>query len=193
MKKIVTDCDGVLLDWVFAFDVWMAEQGYLKLPDVDHAFIQRIRYGIPEEESIDCVKRFNESGAVGFLPPFRDAQQWVRKLAEEGWVFDVVSSLHIDKYAQKLRYRNLVHLFGDCFDHVYCGLDFTQTKLDYLEQEYKGTNYYWIEDSASHAESGATVGMQSIVMNHPYNQRWTGLRVNDWQELYEVVNGNTTH
>ena len=23
MKKIITDCDGVLLDWAFAFDVWM--------------------------------------------------------------------------------------------------------------------------------------------------------------------------
>jgi FMN phosphatase YigB (HAD superfamily) len=193
MKKIVTDCDGVLLDWVFAFDVWMAEQGYLKLPDVDHSYIQRVRYGIPEEEAIDCVGRFNESGAVGFLPPFRDAQYWVRKLGEEGWRFDVASSLHIDKYAQKLRYRNLVHIFGDVFDKVYCGLDFTEGKLDYLSSTYKDTNYYWIEDSVSHAESGEQAGMRSIVMDHPYNKRWQGLRVSNWQELYEVVNGNSTH
>ena len=27
-KKIVTDCDGVLLDWCYAYDIWMSEQGY---------------------------------------------------------------------------------------------------------------------------------------------------------------------
>ena len=40
MKKIVTDCDGVLLDWAFAFDVWMREQGYFRLPNTDHHFSQ---------------------------------------------------------------------------------------------------------------------------------------------------------
>ena len=40
MKKIITDCDGVLLDWAFAFDVWMREQGYFRLPNTDHHFSQ---------------------------------------------------------------------------------------------------------------------------------------------------------
>jgi len=40
MKKIITDCDGVLLDWAFAFDVWMREQGYFRLPNTDHHFQQ---------------------------------------------------------------------------------------------------------------------------------------------------------
>ena len=38
MKKIIADCDGVLLDWGYAFEVWMADQGYIKLPDTDHYF-----------------------------------------------------------------------------------------------------------------------------------------------------------
>ena len=29
MKKIIADCDGVLLDWGYAFEVWMADQGYI--------------------------------------------------------------------------------------------------------------------------------------------------------------------
>ena len=52
MKKIVTDCDGVLLDWAFAFDVWMREQGYFRLPNTDHYFEQSKRYGIPEKEAL---------------------------------------------------------------------------------------------------------------------------------------------
>lgn len=187
-KKIITDCDGVLLDWSFAFDVWMSEQGYLRLPDTDHVFYQNVRYGLPEEEALDCVSKFNESGSVGFLPPFRDAQEHVKKLAEEGWRFEVISCLHADKYAQKLRARNLRHLFGDVFDYINCGLNFKNSKLDYLEERYKDKNYFWVEDSVSHAISGKQVGLQSIIMDHPYNKDWQGDRVNNWKELCTLVN-----
>ena len=30
-KKIIVDCDGVLLDWAYAFDVWMGEHGYERI------------------------------------------------------------------------------------------------------------------------------------------------------------------
>lgn len=192
IKKIITDCDGVLLDWAFAFDVWMSEQGYEKTPNSFNEYQQTLRYGISEEEALNCVKRFNESGAVGFLPPFRDSQEYVKKLALQGWKFDVVSSLHIDKYAQKLRAENLKHLFGDVFDHIDCSLDFTKSKLSYLKNRYENTNFYWIEDSISHATSGQQIGLKSIIMDHSYNKNWNGMRVKNWKEIYEVVNDNST-
>ena len=34
-RKIILDCDGVLLDWAYAFDVWMCEQGYQRLKNTD--------------------------------------------------------------------------------------------------------------------------------------------------------------
>jgi FMN phosphatase YigB (HAD superfamily) len=189
-KKLITDCDGVLLDWSFAFDVWMREQGYIKLQDTDHIFYQNKRYGIPEEEALSCITRFNESGAVGFLPPFRDAQEYIKKLAEDGWRFEVISSLHIDKYAQKLRAENLIHLFGDVFDHINCSLDFTKSKLDSLKERYKGKNYFWVEDSVSHAVSGKQVGLRSVIMDHAYNKNWTGDRVYNWKEMYKLITEN---
>jgi FMN phosphatase YigB (HAD superfamily) len=186
-KKLITDCDGVLLDWSFAFDVWMSERGYERLPNTDHIFYQGARYGLPEEVALDCISRFNESGAVGFLPPFRDAQEFVKKLAEDGWRFEVISCLHIDKYAQRLRVNNLKHLFGDVFDYINCSLDFKKSKLDFLKVQYKDKNYFWLEDSVSHAESGKQVGLRSIIMDHPYNKNWTGDRVYNWESLYTFL------
>ena len=46
MKKIISDCDGVLLDWSFAYNVWMYEQGYERVPDTDRYFDNYKRYGI---------------------------------------------------------------------------------------------------------------------------------------------------
>lgn len=187
-KKIITDCDGVLLDWAFAFDTWMSEHGFKRIPNTAYSFHQTVRYGITEEDSINAIKAFNESGAVGFLPAYKDSVYYVQKLAEEGWRFEVVSSLHIDKYAQSLRQKNLVHLFGDVFDKIDASLDFTGGKGDYLIEHYNDTGYWWIEDSVSHAESGLLAGLNSVVIDHPYNQKWQGLRVKNWKELYGLIN-----
>jgi len=187
MKKIVSDCDGVLLDWSFAFDVWMAEQGYQKLPGADNHFKQTLRYAIDEEEAQNQVSKFNESGSVGYLPAYKDSVEYVTKFAEDGYRFEVISSLHMDKYAQKLRTQNLKHVFGDVFDYVDCSLDFRKGKKDVLEKRYAGTGYLWLEDSVAHAEAGDEIGMDTYIFDHPYNRHYTGKRVNNWKELYDAT------
>ena len=192
-RKIIVDCDGVLLDWAYAFDVWMFEQGYERLYDTDEYYDQSLRYGIDRRTANNQVKKFNESGCVGFIPAYRDAVEYVNKLYHRGWRFEVISCLDKDKYAQKLRAKNLRHLFGDVFDFIDCSLDFTVGKEQYLFDKYDGTGYYWIEDSVNHAISGAKVGLNSIIMDHPYNQEWEGLRVKSWKEVYQIITHDPTY
>jgi FMN phosphatase YigB (HAD superfamily) len=190
-RRIILDCDGVLLDWAYAFDVWMREQGYERLPDTSKYYDQSLRYGIDNKTAIKLIKSFNESGCVGFLPAYKDSVEYVTKLYELGWRFEVISCLDRDKYAQTLRIKNLIHLFGDVFDFIDCGLDFAVGKEKYLLDRYSDKNYYWIEDSVNHAESGRRIGLKSIVMDHPYNQEWKGLRVKNWKEVYKIINDST--
>ena len=192
-KRIILDCDGVLLDWAYAFDVWMVEHGYSKISNTNQYYDQTRRYGISQVEAVSQIKRFNESGCVGFIPAFRDSVEYVTKLSELGWKFEVISCLDKDKYAQKLRQKNLLHLFGDVFDFIDCALDFTVGKEQYLLDRYKGKNYYWIEDSVDHAESGKRVGLNSIVMDHPYNKEWDGPRVKNWKEIYQIITHDSRH
>ena len=51
-KKIIVDCDGVLLDWDYAFDVWMAEQGFHRIVNTDQYYDQSIRYSITSDEDL---------------------------------------------------------------------------------------------------------------------------------------------
>ena len=192
-KRIILDCDGVLLDWAYAFDVWMVEHGYSKISNTNQYYEQTRRYGISQVEAVSQIKRFNESGCVGFIPAFRDSVEYVTKLSELGWKFEVISCLDKDKYAQKLRQKNLLHLFGDVFDFIDCALDFTVGKEQYLLDRYKGKNYYWIEDSVDHAESGKRVGLNSIVMDHPYNKEWDGPRVKNWKDIYQIITHDSTY
>ena len=92
-KRIILDCDGVLLDWAYAFDVWMVEHGYSKISNTNQYYEQTRRYGISQVEAVSQIKKFNESGCVGFIPAFRDSVEYVTKLSELGWKFEVISCL----------------------------------------------------------------------------------------------------
>ena len=188
MKKIITDCDGVLLDWAFAFDVWMREQGYFRLPNTDHFFNQSQRYGIDEQEALTKVHEFNQTGALGYIPAFKDSVEYVTRLAREGWRFDVVTMIGKDKYAHRLRKINLQHLFGDVFDEIYCAGDFRKPKKEILQSKYSGTNYMWIEDRIDYAKDGQEVGLKTYLMDWPYNREgWVGPRVKNWKDIYDAT------
>ena len=123
MNKIIVDCDGVLLDWAYAFDIWILEQGYKRIHNTNNSYSLSLRYGISDDEATRQIKKFNESGCVGFIPAFKDSVEYVRKLYNFGYKFDVISCLDRDKYAQELREKNLLHLFGNVFDFINCGID----------------------------------------------------------------------
>ncbi len=192
-KKIIVDCDGVLLDWAYAFDIWMGEHGHQRIPNTNHHYGQSLRYGITEDVAYIQIKKFNESGCVGFIPAYKDSIEYVTKLYNNGWKFEVVSCLDKDKYAQKLRKKNLLHLFGNVFDFIDCGLDYTVGKESYLVERYSGSGYYWIEDSVKNAESGLKSGLNSVIMNHDYNKEWKGPRVKNWKEIYLLTSNDSSY
>ena len=48
-KVILTDCDGVLLDWLFGFKEFMADRGYTEQDDTGYAIWKR--YGFINKEA----------------------------------------------------------------------------------------------------------------------------------------------
>ena len=194
-KLILTDCDGVLLDWEYAFNVWMNDRGYeLVSPNL---YLISNRYGISSNVAKDCVKLFNESAAIGFLPPLRDAMHYVKKIHEEyGYIFKVITSLSTNSYAGALRRRNLKKLFSTAIDNVVC-LD-TGASKDKALSPYKDSGVLWIEDNCQNAEAGAELGLNSVIVEHGHNMTY-GTKtqthtkdiplVKNWREIYEMVRG----
>ena len=46
-KTILTDCDGVLLDWEWAFNCWMIQHGFETTEGYQFKYDMAERYGIP--------------------------------------------------------------------------------------------------------------------------------------------------
>lgn len=188
-KVILTDCDGVLLNWEYAFSVWMEQHGYKTVIDARFMYDIGKRYDLDEKKKHSLIKRFNESAAIGFLPPLRDAIHYVRRLHEEhGYVFNVITSLSKDKNAQKLREMNLKKMFGESvFTDIVC-LETGADKHEALEP-YRDSNLWFIEDKVENAEVGHDMGIKSVIMEHAFNMRYKGLlpKVKNWAELYEMI------
>ena len=148
------------------------------------------RYGVTKEQGSQMVKVFNESAAIGFLPPLRDAQYFVKKLHEQHqYKFIAITSLSLDPYAKELRTRNLNKLFGDAFIDVVC-LD-TGADKDEILAEYgpKYAGNYWIEDKPENLQAGINVGLTGILVEHGHNMDYQGdaTVVKNWKEIYNLI------
>jgi len=167
LTHILTDCDGVLLDWSTAFDKYMLLQHGL---DVIHDSTYCIgkRYGISPDAGRDAVLIFNTTDAVHDLKPVPGAVEAMRILNEVYECrFTVVSSLSDDPKKRDAREKNLVDTFGDIFDDVIC-LKLTRSKADVLKNYPTGT--IWLEDHATNAALGHSLGLRSHLLAHSYNR-----------------------
>jgi len=188
-KVILVDCDGVLCDWLYAFDQWMERHGYAVVKP--NLYKVHDRFDLVRNEGKKLARMFNESAWIRKLPPYKDAIKYVRKLHEEhGYVFRVISSLSDDEYSQHLRTKNLRELFGNTVFESYTYLDTGADKDEALE-EYSDTGCWWIEDKPENAELGTSLGLSSVLITHDHNAnhegRWN--RVNNWKEIYELIVG----
>ena len=196
MKKkiILVDCDGVLCDWEYAFDVYLQTHGFNKVPGGNLKYDIGKRYGIDREQGKKLIKIFNESAAIGFLPPLRDAMFYVKRLHEEhGYVFHCITSLSRDPNACELRRMNLKKLFGETAFEEFVFLD-TGADKDAALEPYRDTGYYWIEDKIVNCQVGTSLGLNSLLIEHGHNMDYNDVeipRVKNWKEVYEIITGQS--
>ena len=191
-KVILTDVDGVLLDWLFAYTQWMDKHGYTVVKGGENEYDVTKRYGLDKVEKERLVRMFNESAWIRKLPPLRDAIKYVKKLHEDhGYVFRVISSLSNDYYAQHLRTKNLIEMFGPSVFESFVYLDTGADKDEALEQ-YRDSGCFWIEDKPENAILGQKLGLKSILVAHDFNNtkesQWLP-RVATWKEIHEIIVG----
>lgn len=189
-RIILTDADGVLLDWEYAFDVWMRQHGFRKTEDGHLKYNIGRRYGIDEAQGKKLIKIFNESAAIGFLPALRDSMFYVKRLHEEhGYVFHCITSLSEDENAQELRRMNIRKLFGKTAFDRFIFLD-TGADKDRVLSNYQDSGCYWIEDKIDNALVGHELGLRSLLMEHGHNMDFENPnipRVKNWAEIYQII------
>lgn len=195
MKRLIlTDVDGVLLDWLAGFDRFMSSVGYPAIVD-EHMYALARRHNIDQLEVYRLAKEFNTSEAIGNLQPLNGAVEYVRKLREHGFDFIAITSLsdHSDSY--NYRMRNLKELFGDAIQELVC-LDTGASKLEILKR-WEGSGLFWLEDHVKNALDGAELGLKSVLVSATHNgnlgptiEEMLYARVSKeepWKDIYNLV------
>ena len=201
-RIILTDVDGVLLEWEHHFTKWMLqrtlfdERGaryhpYKLLPDKENTYEMAERFGLTKTEVRKEIRKFNRSAWMGTQRPMLESQTWVKLIAAEGWTFIPITSQTSDKPAQELRKRRLGELFGE---HIFTNYHIlgTGADKDSALAEFHGTGLYWVEDKPHNALAGLNYGLKPILIDHPYNRDFNHpeiIRVSNWKEIHSLLHG----
>jgi len=190
-RLIITDCDGVLCRWNEAFNIFMVEKGFRQLPDTDDQYSLELRFGLPSALAYDFIKEFSEGPRIEHLLAFADSVEYVKKLADKGFRFIVVTSISDAPQAHYYRTKNLRSLFGNVFNEIHC-IETGANKADILTN-WLDSGYFWIEDHMRQAEAGHEAGLKTVLINHPYNSHYktdlfpTVSHTSPWAEIYDMV------
>ena len=207
-RIILTDVDGVLLEWEHHFTEWMLQRSYFDnevgegyvgkkvypyklLDDKQDTYEMAERFGLTKTEVRKEIREFNKSAWMGNQPPILEAQTWVKLLAAEGWTFIPITSQTSDIPAQLLRKKRLGELFGDHIFTNYHILD-TGADKDSALAEFHNTGLYWIEDKPKNAVAGLKYGLKPILIDHPYNRDFNHpevIRVSNWKQIHSLLHG----
>ena len=191
-KLIISDVDGVLLDWLPSFCHWMQLQGYVKRPGFEHDYLLHHMYGIDKEILKGLKRQFNRSDEIRSLSPHKDAVFGVAKLFQLGYQLIVVSCLDYEEKSIKNRVENLNALFGaDVFYDVIClgAFDDKKPTLSRLLKQHPCVTYY-LEDNIKNVKIGQDLGLRPIVLRHPYNQYYDAGVVDfaeDWRAVLAII------
>ena len=201
-RIILTDVDGVLLEWEHHFTKWMLQKTLFDdrgsryhphrlLPDKQDTYWMEERFGLTKNEIRIQIREFNRSAWMGTQRPMLGSQTWVKLLAAEGWTFIPITSQTSDKPAQELRKRRLGELFGE---HVFTNYHIlgTGADKDSALAEFHNTGLYWVEDKPADAVAGLKYGLKPILIDHPYNKDLNHdgiIRVNNWQDIHKILSG----
>lgn len=187
-KIILVDCDGVLCDWEYSFTQYMNHKGYPTSNDQEYNVAKR--FNLKKEYGKKAVVEFNDSAAIAFLPPLRDAVYYMKRLNMlHGYKFHCITSLSTNRYAQKLRIQNLELLFGkeiwDDFIFLPCGAD-----KDEELKKYQGSGCWWVEDKPENAKTGQDFGLNPILVAHDHNRGCEDFpRYRKWKQIYKHITG----
>lgn len=186
MKKpyLLTDVDGVLLDWIKSFGLYVQSRGYKLNFPTPKTWEMTEWFGGDHKTIVKLITEFNSSPAFAEIPVLEDARRVLPILAEK-YRLVAITCCSTDKKTISRRKSNL-KLLGVSFEEVHC-LNFTDSKSDLLKSYDPSI---WVEDRIEGAESGFNAGHQSFLRGATYNQNHNHegvIRVSSWDEISKLI------
>lgn len=169
MKILLTDIDGVLLNWA---------KGYSK-------FFDRPHKGGWLEPSDDEFDQFFGSNTFKELEAIGDSEIYLPKFHADGWTIIAISAAPMQDFVVSGRKENLKLHFGNIFAGVF-HVDAHPGSKEHALRAFEPA--IWVEDHIVNARIGSGLGHQTFLYTTPWNLEESDpmvTRVNSWKEIYD--------
>jgi 5'(3')-deoxyribonucleotidase len=185
MKKVLlTDVDGVLVDWVGSFGKYAQSRGYQLNTPTPKTWEMTEWFGADNDAIRVLIQEFNSGKDFESIPVFQDALKVLPELRRHYDLVAITCCSDDPKVISK-RKKNLEMLNVD-FKEIHC-LPQTASKSDLLKS-YSPT--IWVEDRVEGAEAGHEAGHRSFLRESTYNNEYNNPEikvVSGWEEILRLI------
>lgn len=190
--NVLTDVDGVLLNWFKGFSKWMQNSGFsLRAFDPNQYLLEDCFFGIDATNILDKCREFNESYAIRGLLPMPGAQVFIENITKRYNARIVaITAMGNNERSVQFRTQNLNEVFGDVFSEIRV-IGLCEDKSLELSRYKNLQNAIWLEDNLLNALTGSKLGIRSFLFDRQYNRDDRThpklSRVKDFLELEEQI------
>lgn len=181
---IVLDVDGILLDYVEAFSIWVeTEKGFSIDPDSDRSSYDMSSWfcNMTSEEFLALIKEYNHSPRE--IPSVKGSIEAILRLKSIGYTMSALTSFGGSVGSIAHRKATLNTLFPRCFTEV-IALQLGKCKRDALK-ELKPR--YFIDDYDYNLEVGLSLGITCIGLRTTYNGYTDAIYVDNWNGINYII------
>lgn len=195
--NIITDIDGVLLDWNNGFDVWLKNVKHIKGKHdcAPTTYGMQDKYNLTDKQILTLINEFNSTEDFGHLQGIRDAVDVVPNIISDEqfdwfWISCFLPVNGSNQLVRERRNRNIYTSFNRYIPGI-C-LELRESKINSL-MTFDANNSIFVEDSLHHAQDSAECGFKTFLIDYPYNQSEKPLsskiiRVKTWAEIRDHLN-----
>ena len=183
-KQILLDVDGVLLNWLEGFKVYMKHQGYSWVDYETQEYDMCRNFNITSEEVTYHIRNFNQGHwEFGILSPIYFAQEALGLFSNP---LVAISSCSTNPITIALRKANLFHHYGDRFEAVHCVSENESKKTHLADYD----SCIWIEDHFDNCVDGLEYGHKCLLLTKSWNEKYFHpdiIRCNSWWEIAKII------
>lgn len=182
VKKMILDVDGVLLNFIQAFEEVahsMSKELGIDIKIAEDKYHLTGRLGITQEQENEIWKKFAETGKWANLNPLPGVIEAIDAINKAGWEVYIVTAIEPEFAEQRL--SNLKHLglvpkeihcvgYGNDKQKIIDEIDpdvFVDDRLEHLHRAKKAYHLVWIQDSVEQfnlkEDSGVDVASVSLL------------------------------
>jgi hypothetical protein len=197
---IMTDCDGVLLQWLAHTPSFVEDLGFngdhLKESMSGNQFVPffEVFCATNETEAKERLLQYNESHYMRSLPVIEEESIAVLNRLSKTHDIIVVTSFSDKEIAHKNRSANLKTHYNTNISELIC-LNPEEDKTETLKKYAESRNVVlWVDDQIKHVKHGINAGIDSFQFTHGMDcGRNTGevKEINSWVDIEKHINRKT--